>query len=209
MAKLIIKSSMAKPAAVIELKPGINRFGRSPENHHVFNDAEISDLHCEILLENGFVFVRDLDSTNGTFVDGDPVRETALYSGQVLRLGAMEMVLDAPPIKVAIPEMPLPEQATAPVPAPLPDGHPACLNHTARHAIWECPHCQRVYCDECIRKLGRVGGVQLKLCPSCSTPCKFTAWSEMMRNKKKTFFGTLVNKVSDGIKRTTRQLLSR
>jgi hypothetical protein len=206
MAKLVIRCSATQPAKVIDLKPGINRFGRSMENDCVLTDAEISDLHCEILVENDFVFIRDLDSTNGTFVDGDPVRETALYPGQVLRLGSIEMVLDAPSIKVAIPDVPKPEQAMAPVPAPLPDGYPACLNHTVRHAIWECPHCQRVFCDECIRKLGRVGGVQLKLCPSCSTPCKFTAWSEMMRNQKKGFFGTLVSKISDGIKRTTRQL---
>jgi hypothetical protein len=209
MARLILRSNTARPAAVIELKPGINRFGRSHENTHCFPDPEISDQHCEVLFDNGFVFVRDLDSTNGTFVDGDPIRETAIYPGQVLRMGAIEMVLDAPQVIVAMPELPRPEQANAPVPAPLPDGHPACLNHETRHALWECPHCRRVFCDECIRKLGRAGGVQLKLCPSCSTPCKVTPWSEKMHNKKKTFFGILVNRVSDTIKRTTAQLTVR
>jgi hypothetical protein len=206
MAKLIIRSLQDRPAQVIELKPGVNSFGRSPENDHVIEDVEISDLHCEVLVDNDFVFVRDLDSTNGTFIDGDPVRESALYAGQALRIGPVEMVLDAPTIRLLIPELPKPEQATIAPPVPLADGYPSCLGHPTRHAVWECPHCTRVYCDECIRKLRRVGGIHLKLCPACSNPCNLTAWSEMMRNKKKGFFGTLVSKLSDGIKRTTRQI---
>ena len=59
---------------------------------------EISESHCEVLVENDFVFVRDLKSSNGTFIDGDVIRESALYSGQALQIGLVEMVLDAPPI---------------------------------------------------------------------------------------------------------------
>ncbi len=207
MAKLIIGSTGGQPAEVLELKPGVNRFGRSAENDHVLADPEISDLHCEVLVDNDFIFVRDLDSTNGTFIDGDAIRESALYSGQRLRLGSIEMILDAPPIRLALPELPKPERTDIPsAPTPLADGYPSCLGHANRHAVWECPHCSRLFCDECIRKLRRVGGAQLKLCPSCSNPCKLTAWSEMMRNKKKGFFGTLVTKLTEGIKRTTRPL---
>jgi hypothetical protein len=195
MAKLIIKSnSTGQPVQVIELRPGVNRFGRSPENDHLLVDPDISDRHCDVLVDNEFVFVRDLESTNGTFIDGDQVHESALYSGQTLRIGPVEMILDAPPIRIALPEMPKPQQAAkSAAPTPLADGYPSCLKHPVRHAIWECTHCQSVYCDECIRKLRRVGGVQLKLCPACSNPCKLTAWSEMMRGKKK-----------DSIKRTVR-----
>ncbi len=79
--------------------------------------------------------------------------------------------------------------------------------HANRHAIWECPHCTRVFCDECIRKLRRVGGVELKLCPSLLViTFRFTAWSEMMRKKKKGFFGSMINKLTNGIKRTTSRL---
>jgi hypothetical protein len=207
MAKLIIRAATDRPAQVIELKPGVNRFGRSSENDHVLADQEISDRHCDILVDNDFVFVRDLNSTNGTFIDGDGVRESALYCGQVLRIGPVEMVLDAPPINISIPELPKPEASEVPVaPPPLDDGYPACLTHASRHAVWECSHCAKVYCDECIRKLRRVGGTHLKLCPSCSNPCLLTAWSEMMRKKKKGFFSSLASKISDGIKRTTRPL---
>lgn len=206
MAKLIVRPAMEQPAQVIELKPGLNRLGRSAENDWVFAHPGVSDPHCEILVDNDFVFVRDLESTNGTFVDGSPVRESALYSGQALRIGPVEMILDAPTVHLALPELPRPEPVVVAPPPPLEDGHPACLNHPARHAVWECPHCSQVYCDACIHKLRRVGGNLVKLCPACSNPCHFTAWSVMMQKRKKGFLGTLVSKMTDRIRRTTRQL---
>lgn len=206
MARLIIKSAGEQPEQVVELKPGINRFGRGPQNHHIFPCSEISDIHCEILVDNEFIFVRDLNSSNGTYVDGDMVKESALYNGQKLRIGLVDMIVDAPVVRVAIPELPKPELLKAPEPAVFADGHPACLNHTNRHAIWKCFNCERVFCDDCIRKLRRVGGAHLKLCPSCSTPCNLTAWAEMMRKKRKGFFGALVHKITDGLKRSTTKL---
>jgi hypothetical protein len=209
MPRLIIKAKGDEPERVIELKSGVNRFGRSSQNDQMFPFSEISECHCELLVDNDFVFVRDMESSNGTFIDGDQIRESALYAGQALQIGLVEMVLDAPAIRLVLPELPKPEQISkAPAPVPLADGYPSCLGHANRHAIWECPQCMRVYCDECIRKLRRVGGVHLKLCPACSNPCKLTAWSEMMRKKKKGFFGSLVTKLTHGIKRTTSLLKS-
>ena len=207
MARLIIKPIGEKPARVIELKPGVNRFGRTSDNDCMLPFPEISEKHCVVVVENDFVFVRDLDSSNGTFIDGDVVRESALYSGQALQIGLVEMVLDAPTIHLALPELPKPESPfKAPVAVALADGYPACLGHANRHAIWECAHCTRVFCDECIRKLRRIGGIHLKLCPTCSNPCKLTSWSEMMRKKKKGFFGSMMSKLTNGIKRTTSRL---
>jgi pSer/pThr/pTyr-binding forkhead associated (FHA) protein len=204
MPRLIIKAKGEEPERVIELKSGVNRFGRSSQNDQMFPFSEISEYHCELLVDNDFVFVRDMESSNGTFIDGDQIRESALYAGQTLQIGLVEMVLDAPAIRLVLPELPKPEPVNkAPAQVPLADGYPSCQGHANRHAIWECPQCMRVYCDECIRKLRRVGGVHLKLCPACSNPCKLTAWSEMMRKKKKGFFGSLVTKLTSGIKRTT------
>lgn len=207
MAKLIIKPTEGHPGRTIELKQGVTRIGRSSDNDLMLPFPEVSEKHCQVLVEKDFVFVRDLESSNGTFIDGEPIRESALYSGQTLQVGLVEFLLDMPQIVVALPEMPKPEGLVqTPVPAFLPDGYPSCLGHANRHAIWECPQCTRVYCDECIRKLRRVGGVHLKLCPSCSSPCKLTAWTEMMRKKKKGFFGSILskfNKLTDGLKRKT------
>jgi len=116
------------------------------------------------------------------------------------------MVLEAPSVTVALPELPKPETPRKEPEGPLPDGYAACLGHAKRHAIWECPHCSAFHCDECIRKLRRVGGVHLKLCPACGNPCKLSPWSEMMRKKKKGFFGSIVSKLAEGIKRNTARL---
>jgi len=212
MAKLIIKNNGELEGRIIELKPGVNRFGRESTNDFSFPFPEVSGAHCEVLVDNEFVFVRDLNSSNGTFIDGDMVRESALYSGQALKIGCIEMILEAPQIQISLPELPKPEPVGVPKIAPLGDGYSACLAHPRRHAIWECLHCTRCYCDECIRKLRRVGGVHLRLCPSCSHPTQFTPWAEMMRKKKKGFFGSIVSTVSkltEGFKRSTTRLIQR
>ena len=207
MARLIIKSAAGPQARVLELRPGVNRLGRNSENDHSLSDPAISEVHCEILVDNDFVFVRDVGSTNGTFVDGQRVVESALYSGQTLRLGPVEFALDAPQVRIALPELPKPEPLKPPPPPELADGYACCPNHTTRHAVWECSFCHSVYCDECIRKLRRVGGAQLKLCPACSNPCQFTPWAEKMRTKKKGLIGRVIGKIKDGLgKQTTRPL---
>lgn len=204
MARLLIKSGEFG-AQAIELKPGVNRVGRHPENDHLIDDPAVSESHCEIVLENGFVMVRDLGSTNGTFIEQQPVKESALYNGQTLQVGPLEMVLEAPPPRVALPEMAfLQPQPVVSLSARLADGYDACLNHDGRHAVWECTHCHRSYCDACIRKLRRVGGKHIKLCPACSYPCALSPWSQWMKNKKKSLVSLIAGKFKDGFKRTVK-----
>jgi DNA-binding CsgD family transcriptional regulator len=49
----------------------------------------ISRLHAEIWRKNGTIYVRDLNSMNGTFVDDTRVDEAELTVGNVLRLGSV------------------------------------------------------------------------------------------------------------------------
>ena len=52
-------------------------------------DAEVSARHAEVRVENGVAFVRDANSTNGTYVNGERLRgERRLEDGDVIRLGA-------------------------------------------------------------------------------------------------------------------------
>ncbi len=207
MAQFIVKTPQ-RAAQVIELKPGLNRFGRNEANDHPFDDPGISDMHCEVIVDDGLVFVRDLGSTNGTYIDRHLVTESALYAGQTLQIGPLEMVLEAPEARVSVPELPKPDNPFDISSEKLADGHAACVHHSSRHAVWDCPHCGRVFCDECVSKLRRVGGRQLRLCPACSTPCKLSAWSESVKGKKRSMFSTLAEKVKTSFKRTT-QLFSR
>jgi transitional endoplasmic reticulum ATPase len=79
------------------LKPGLMTIGRGNDSGWVIADDSISRYHCEIRLAAEEVRVRDLDSTNGTFIDEQPVREGALLPGQVLRLGNIRIALDENP----------------------------------------------------------------------------------------------------------------
>lgn len=69
--------------------------GRSRENGlSIPKDPSISSKHCEISYANGALYVRDLGSTNGTFVNGVPISGLyRLQDGDVLMLGKTELRL--------------------------------------------------------------------------------------------------------------------
>lgn len=170
MARLVIKS--ASGADAVELKPGVNRIGRSPENDLPIFHATVSSFHCEMVVTDGSVIVRDLGSTNGTFIDDHKVAEQTLASGQTLRLGDVEMFLDPMPARVAIPTLPAQPTRLA---VTLPEGVLPCENHPGFPASDRCTKCGRTFCDPCVHVLRRVGGRALRLCPLCSSPVQALA----------------------------------
>src|SRR6201982_2893568 len=64
--------------------------GRGPDNTIVVNDPSISTHHAQLLLEGDTYRLKDLDSTNGTRVNGKPVTETVLRIDDRIRFGAAE-----------------------------------------------------------------------------------------------------------------------
>ncbi len=61
--------------------------GAAPGNAVVLSDRAVSQHHCRVEPSERGVLLRDLGSTNGTWVDGARVRRQALRSGSVVRLG--------------------------------------------------------------------------------------------------------------------------
>ncbi len=58
-------------------------------------DKSVSSRHCEIFEKENQVLVRDLGSTNGTFVNGNRIeKETGVISGNIIMLGNLEMRFD-------------------------------------------------------------------------------------------------------------------
>ncbi len=159
------------PASEYELKLGVNRLGRSAKNDFSIDHPTVSAMHAEIVLKDGAVLVRDCDSTNGTYLDGEQIREAELRSGQSLHLGDVEMVLDTTEVTIAIPPVAQPEPGT-PIPTKLPDGSLTCPNHPEIRAVYRCIECKQLLCDACIHKLRRRGGKTLLLCPLCSSACE-------------------------------------
>ena len=94
MAILKIKSGVAK-GAVFALQRGTNRIGRAEGNDYRIPDVSISAIHCEVILDGtGKMFVRDLNSSNGTFIEGRRIELGVLAGGETLRLGDVELVYD-------------------------------------------------------------------------------------------------------------------
>jgi predicted component of type VI protein secretion system len=93
MAKLVLLSA-GMTGRTHELKVDKTTIGRVEDNTFQIAEPSVSSHHCEVLLRGSDVVVRDLNSTNGTFINGEKISETVIKPGQVLRLGQIEMRLE-------------------------------------------------------------------------------------------------------------------
>jgi pSer/pThr/pTyr-binding forkhead associated (FHA) protein len=64
--------------------------GRAPDNMIVIDDPSVSKRHAQLELSGETYRLMDLDSTNGTKVNGVPITETALRFEDRIRFGAIE-----------------------------------------------------------------------------------------------------------------------
>lgn len=75
-----------------ELKNSIT-LGKIAGNDIVVNAATVSKRHCMITNRNGRIFIQDLNSTNGTFVNSERINfETEIFSGTTIRMGKEELI---------------------------------------------------------------------------------------------------------------------
>jgi pSer/pThr/pTyr-binding forkhead associated (FHA) protein len=93
MAKLVVLSA-GMTGRTHELKADKTTIGRVEDNTFQIAEASVSSHHCEVLLRGSEVVVRDLNSTNGTFINGEKVTESTLKPSQILRLGQIELRLE-------------------------------------------------------------------------------------------------------------------
>lgn len=65
--------------------------GRSSSADIKVDDPNVSGVHCQVSWENGRLFLMDMDSTNGTMIDGGkkipPKTKVQLFNGSVFCLG--------------------------------------------------------------------------------------------------------------------------
>ena len=184
MARLVIKSE-ASGDQIVDLKLGINRLGRSAENDFQIEHPTISATHCEVWLDNGSLIVHDCASTNGTFVDGEMIKEATLSAGQAFSMGEVKILIESTDVIVAIPQFEVPRQAP---PIVLTDGSLLCPRHPRSRVTHQCTQCREVMCDRCVHRLRRRGGKILKLCPSCGQQVEPLGGE---KQKKKTWLGLL------------------
>ncbi len=94
MAKLVVLSE-GLTGRSYELKVDKTTIGRLDDNAFQIAEQSVSSHHCEVLLKGSDIVVKDLNSTNGTFINGEKVTEQTLKPGQILRLGQIELRLEA------------------------------------------------------------------------------------------------------------------
>lgn len=96
--------------------------GRDPELDVCINHESISRTHCRLFLSaDDALVVRDLGSTNGTYVHDERITQTALMPGDILQLGSItlrvEFTSDTDPGRPARKSPAQHLSATQPIPA--------------------------------------------------------------------------------------------
>jgi len=200
MARLIVNPGR-EGAWEIPLREGVNSLGRGEHNHFQINEPSVSTSHCQVVVNNGDILIRDLGSTNGTFINQEPVKEAHLQPGQKLRLGGVELLLEAdapaspPPLAPAADPAPatkglrisLRTAGSPPPPAEAPSLPPSLMTPPTRGIAvsggklfckFHPKSLARYQCQKCNRTFCELcvtsrsaGGEVKKMCRTCGVEC--------------------------------------
>lgn len=78
-------------AQQIELQQTLITMGRGLGNDIILEDSRVSRHHAQLRYRQRRFWISDLGSTNGTFVNGEPISEKALHDGDLVSLGGLEL----------------------------------------------------------------------------------------------------------------------
>jgi predicted component of type VI protein secretion system len=93
MGKLVVLSEGFSGLA-FDVKPEKGTVGRVEDNAYVLSEPSVSSHHCEIWLKGDDIGIKDLGSTNGSFINELQLaadKEGVLRPGQILRLGQIQL----------------------------------------------------------------------------------------------------------------------
>jgi pSer/pThr/pTyr-binding forkhead associated (FHA) protein len=94
LANFLVRAGAMKGQRLIVKTPIVN-IGRADYNDLVLPDESVSTSHAKLQRREGVWVLVDLDSTNGTFVDGERVQgETPIAPGTNVRLGDVALVFE-------------------------------------------------------------------------------------------------------------------
>jgi pSer/pThr/pTyr-binding forkhead associated (FHA) protein len=125
MAKLVILNQ-GMTGRTFDLSVERTTVGRVEDNTFQIADGSVSSHHAEIILRGPEIFVKDLNSTNGSFIGAEKITESVLKPGQILRLGQVELRIDdGSPVTAPPPPAPVKPSSSAPAPAHAPTPSPA------------------------------------------------------------------------------------
>jgi len=86
--------SLADNTLVGVLRHGNFTIGRAHDNDLVIDEPTVSAYHAKIYTYLTASYIEDLNSTNGTFVDGKRIASHILRPGNVIRMGKAQLRLE-------------------------------------------------------------------------------------------------------------------
>jgi len=86
MVRLLLKYKGAVVKEIIVNKE-VTTIGRKPDNIIFVDNQAVSGHHAQIILNNNTFVIEDLNSLNGTYLNGEKVSKSELYNGDVITLG--------------------------------------------------------------------------------------------------------------------------
>ncbi len=94
---IVIEDRHGAPVQEVSLDSGERVVGRFRECDIILPSENVSRRHARLVVEHDALFVEDMGSANGTFVNGERIRErVALGDGAVVRIGDFTLRVKAP-----------------------------------------------------------------------------------------------------------------
>lgn len=83
-----------EPEKTFRILPGnVRTIGRATGADFIVDAALVSRVHCRVTaLPGGELEIRDLESTNGTYVNGERIETARLAPGDRLQVGRVELI---------------------------------------------------------------------------------------------------------------------
>ncbi|HEX7780899.1 MAG TPA: FHA domain-containing protein [Vicinamibacterales bacterium] len=90
----VLRSNGDKPVTLRLSRGAVKTLGRTARADFIVSAALVSRLHCRLTADRSDqLIVEDLDSTNGTIVNGRRVKRSLLRAGDKLKVGRVEFVI--------------------------------------------------------------------------------------------------------------------
>ena len=80
----------------IQLDKEVITIGRNPNNDIHIDNPAVSGSHAKIINEGGRISIEDVNSTNGTFINGKRISKSALNNNDVITVGKHTLVFSGP-----------------------------------------------------------------------------------------------------------------
>jgi diguanylate cyclase (GGDEF)-like protein len=84
---VLVRLDSAQAGHVVSLDEPETRIGRHPESSVVVDDEGMSRSHARVFYQDGYYYVEDTESSNGTYVNGVRIERALLTDGAIIQCG--------------------------------------------------------------------------------------------------------------------------